>query len=226
MGDLMRKSRFSIAAMVFAGSVLLSGCSSKVAEPTQFSGFLQDYSKLQRTQSASGQEVLRWVAPGFKESDYRGIYIEPLTFFPAAKPNARVSQATLDQIREYASQRIRAALEERTTLLPNPSGSRVLIAKMAITAISAENKDMQFYEVVPVAAVIATTMAASGHRTQNTTLFLEARLIDQDTGKTVLAVVRKGYGKTVSNDSAPITIADVKKAIDDMVIDIVNFPRQ
>ena len=48
---------------------------------------------------------------------------------------------------------------------------------------------------------------------------------DQDTGKTVLAVVRKGYGKTVGNSTAPITFADVKKGIDDMIDDIVNFPK-
>ncbi|MBE0148927.1 DUF3313 domain-containing protein [Serratia fonticola] len=222
----MKKNRFGVAAAVLAAGMLLAGCSSKVAETTQYSGFLQDYSKLQKTESASGHQVLRWIAPGFKESNYRGIYISPLVFYPQAKPNARVSQQTLDQIREYASTSLRNAVAQRTTLLPNPSGSRVLVAKVAITAVTAENEGVQFYEVVPVAAVIATTMAASGHRTQDTALFMEIKLIDQDTGKTVLAVVRKGLGKTVSNQNAPITLADVKKAIDDMVTDVVNFPKQ
>lgn len=221
----MKKNRFSIPMAALAAAVLLAGCSSKVAETTQYSGFLQDYSKLQVTESTSGHKVLRWIAPGFKEANYRGIYFAPLTFYPAAKPNERVSQETLEQIKQYASSRLRTALAERTTLLPDPSGSRVLIAKVAITAVTAENEDMQFYEVVPVAAVIASTMAASGYRTQNTTLFLEAKLIDQDTGKTVLTVVRKGYGKSVSNNNAPITAEEVQKAIDDMVTDVVNFPR-
>ncbi|MGF6189944.1 DUF3313 domain-containing protein [Serratia sp. 2723] len=222
----MKKNRFGVAAAVLAAGMLLAGCSSKVAETTQYSGFLQDYSKLQKTETASGHQVLRWIAPGFKESNYRGIYIAPLVFYPQAKPNARVSQQTLDQIREYASTSLRNAVAKRTTLLPTPSGSRVLVAKVAITAVSAENEGVQFYEVVPVAAVIATTMAASGHRTQDTALFMEIKLIDQDTGKTVLAVVRKGLGKTVSNENTPITLADIKKAIDDMVTDIVNFPKQ
>ena len=221
----MKKNRFSVAAAVLAAGMLLAGCSSKVAETAQYSGFLQDYSKLQKTETASGHQVLRWIAPGFKESNYRGIYISPLVFYPPAKPNERVSQQTLDQIREYASTSLRNAVAQRTTLLPSPSGSRVLVAKVAITAVTAENEGVQFYEVVPVAAVIATTMAASGHRTQDTALFMEIKLIDQDTGKTVLAVVRKGLGKTVSNENAPITLADVKKAIDDMVTDVVNFPK-
>lgn len=221
----MKKNRFGVAAAVLAAGILLAGCSSKVAETTQYSGFLQDYSKLQKTTTPSGHEVLRWIAPDFNVSDYRGIYVQPVAFYPPAKPNARVSQATLDQVREYANSRLKAAIAQRATVLPNASGKRVLVANVAVTAIVAENEDLQFYEVVPVAAVIATTMAASGHRTQNAALFLEAKLVDQDTGKTVLAVVRKGYGKTVGNSTAPITFADVKKGIDDMIDDIVNFPK-
>ncbi|TPW51369.1 DUF3313 domain-containing protein [Serratia sp. SRS-8-S-2018] len=222
----MKKNRFDVAAAVLAAGMLLAGCTSNVAETTQYSGFLQDYSKLQKTETASGHQVLRWIAPGFKETNYRGIYILPLVFYPPAKPNARVSQQTLDQIKEYAGTSLRNAVATRTTLLPDPAGKRVLVAHVAITAVTAENEGVQFYEVLPVGAVIAGTMAASGHRTQDTTLFMEIKLVDQDTGKTVLAVVRKGLGKTVSNESTPITLADVKKAIDDMVTDIVNFPKQ
>ncbi|XBS70138.1 DUF3313 domain-containing protein [Acerihabitans sp. KWT182] len=219
------KKRFIIKILLAAGLVL-TGCSSKVAEQKQFSGFLGDYSTLQVADSPSGHKVLRWIAPGFKESDFRGVYFAPLIFYPPAHPNTRISQDTLNQIRQYASGQIRNAIAERSTLLDSSSGSRVLVAQVAITAVTAENEDMKFYEVVPVAAVIASTMAASGHRTQNATLFIEAKLIDQDTGKTVFAVVRKGYGRNVRNNSAPITADDVKPVIDAMVADIVHFPKQ
>ncbi|ANS45393.1 DUF3313 domain-containing protein [Serratia inhibens] len=222
----MKKKRLSVAMAVLATGLLLAGCSSKVANKQQYSGFLSDYSKLQETESATGHKTLRWIDPTFKESNYRGVYFSPVTYYPAAKPTARVSQDTLNKIKDYANLRINAALSERMTVLQSPSGSRVLLAKVAITAVSAENEDLKFYEVTPVTAVIASTMAVSGHRTQNTTLFLEAQLIDQDTGKTVMEVVRKGYGKTVSNDSAPVTANEVKAAIDNMVTDIVKFPKQ
>lgn len=221
----MKNCSIQTTIAAIAACLALTGCASKVAETTQYSGFLQDYSQLKVSKSASGHKVLRWTAPGFTETDYRGVYFSPLTYYPAASPNTRVSQETLEKIKQYASEQLKAALVERTTVLPSPSGSRVLIARGAITAVTAENEDLQFYEVVPVAAVIASTMAASGHRTQNTTLFLEFQLVDQDTGQTVLAVVRKGYGKSVSNSNTPITADEVKKAIDDMIEDIVNFPR-
>lgn len=222
----MKKPRLGVAMAVLAAGLLLAGCSSKVTQTSQYSGFLSDYSKLQETTSPSGHKTLRWIDPSYKESNYRGLYFQPVVYFPAEKPTARVSQETLNKIKAYATQRIKTALQNRFTILPSPAGSRVLVAKLAITAVSAENEDMKFYEVVPVAAVVASTMAATGHRTQNTTLYIEGELIDQDTGKTVMEVVRKAYGKTVSNDSSPVTAEDVKAAIDDIVNDITNFPKQ
>lgn len=222
----MKKQRLSVAIAVLAAGLLLAGCSSKVTKTDQYSGFLSDYSKLQETTSPSGHKTLRWIDPSYKESNYRGLYFQPVVYFPAEKPTARVSQDTLNKIKAYATQRIKAALQDRFTILPSPAGKRVLVAKLAITAVSAEDEDMKFYEVVPVAAVVASTMAASGHRTQNTTLYIEGELIDQDTGKTVLEVVRKTYGKTVNNDSTPVTAEEVKAAIDDVVTDITNFPKQ
>ncbi|TFZ48212.1 DUF3313 domain-containing protein [Serratia proteamaculans] len=222
----MKKQRTCVAMAALTVVLSLAGCSSKVTQTDQYSGFLSDYSKLQETTSPSGHKTLRWIDPNYKESNYRGIYFQPVIYFPAEKPTARVSQATLDKIKAYSTQRIKTALQNRFTILQSPKGSHVLVAKLAITAVSAENEDMKFYEVVPVAAVLASTMAVSGYRTQNTTLYIEGELIDQDTGKTVIEVARKAYGKTVSNDSKPVTAEEVKAAIDDIVTDITDFPKQ
>lgn len=220
----MNKQCISLAITVLVVSLSLSGCSSKITQTSQYSGFLPDYSKLQETTSPSGHKTLRWIDPNYKESSYRGLYFEPVVYFPVEKPTPRVSQGTLNQIKAYATQRIKSALETRFSILKTPAGPRVLVARVAITAVSAENEDMQFYEVVPVAAVVAGTMAATGHRAQNTTLYLEGKLIDQDRGKTVMEVVRKAYGRTISNDSSPVTAEDIKAALDDMVTDITQFP--
>ncbi|HAI04933.1 MAG TPA: DUF3313 domain-containing protein, partial [Pantoea sp.] len=75
----------------------------------------------------------------------------------------------------------------------------------------------------PVAAVVATTMAASGHRTQNSELFLEIEASDAVTGKPLIRVVRKAFGKTVSNSNTPITFEDLKPGINIMVRDTVSF---
>ena len=64
----MKKQRLSVAMAVLAAGLLLAGCSSKVTQTSQYSGFLSDYSKLQETTSPSGHKTLRWVDPSYKES--------------------------------------------------------------------------------------------------------------------------------------------------------------
>lgn len=200
------------------------GCSSKVAEKNEYSGFLQDYSDLKPEKTATGQEVLRWVSPDFRVSNYRSAYFYPVVYYPAPHPNSRVSESTLEDIRIYTEQRLKSAVGSRLQLVnqPQPGG---LIVKTAITAVSAETKDMRVYEILPVTAVIAGTMALTGKRSQNATLFIEAQLVDVSTNQTVLKVVRKGYGRSVPNSNARINSADVKGAIDAMVKDVTAFPQ-
>ncbi|MEI2263955.1 DUF3313 domain-containing protein [Erwinia sp. CGal63] len=217
--------------MVFAKStlallaVLLAGCAAKTADQSQYSGFLKSYSEIKPVTTATGHETLRWIAPDYQANRYTSLYFAPVVYYPRAQPSERVSAATLEQIRSYTESRLKSALAARKKLIDKPQPGS-LIVKTAITAVTAENKDMQFYEVVPIAAVVAGTMAATGHRSQNAELFLEAEAIDAATGKPVIKVIRKGYGKTVANGTAPITATDVQSAIDDMVKDVAAFSTQ
>lgn len=74
--------------------------------------------------------------------------------------------------------------------------------------------------MVPVAAVVGAASAASGHRDQNTELYIEADLIDAATGMPVGKVVRKVFGKTLENDSQAISANDFKAAIKDVTNDM------
>ncbi|WP_323165366.1 DUF3313 family protein, partial [Pseudomonas atacamensis] len=67
----MRKT--SVAALLAVSAVLLSGCTSHVADKQQYSGFLSDYSQLQPTSSASGEPTLRWISPDYQSSHYKDV---------------------------------------------------------------------------------------------------------------------------------------------------------
>ncbi|RPE01304.1 DUF3313 domain-containing protein [Candidatus Pantoea deserta] len=203
----------------------LAGCSSKVAENSDYSGFLGDYSNLKPVKTSSGQEVLRWVAPDFNINKYKDIYFAPVVYYPPPRPDSRVSAATLEQIRLYTEQRLKSGVSSHKPLSSQPHQGGLML-KTAITAVSAENKDIQFYEFLPVTAVVAGTMTVTGKRSQNTFLFIEAVLTDVSTNKPVVKVVRKAYGSRVSNSQAPITAEDIKGAIDVMVADVVDFQGQ
>ena len=90
----------------------------------------------------------------------------------------------------------------------------------AITGVSASNEGMKWYEVVPIAAVVGAASAATGHRDQNTELYIEADLIDNASGLPVMKVVRKVFGENLKNDSQAITAADFKAAIGKLNLDL------
>lgn len=207
---------------VLTGLLTLAGCASKVTEPEKYSGFLKDYSGLQQTTSASGKPVLRWVDPSFDQSKYDSIVYHPVTYYPVAKPTSQVSQQTLDGILNYTNTKLKAAAAQRKPLVTSP-GTRSLIFRGAITGVDSSKEGLQFYEVIPVAMVVAGTQMATGHRTMDTNLYFEGELIDAQTNKPVVKVVRKGEGKTLNNEKAPLTVETLKQVIDDMATDATMF---
>lgn len=210
----------NVAAL--AGVLALSGCASKVTKPEQFSGFLKDYSGLQQTTSASGKPVLRWVAPDFDAAKYDSLVFTPVRYYPAPKPSTQISQTVLDQVLSYTDNKLKTAAGERLPLVATP-GPRSLIFHGAITGVDTSKEGLQFYEVIPVAMVVAGTQMATGHRSMDTRLFFEGELIDAATQKPVLKVVRQGEGESVSNENTPLTLSDLRGVIDNMATDITLF---
>lgn len=207
---------------VLSGLLALAGCASKVAQPENYSGFLKDYSGLQQTTSASGKPVMRWVDPNFNPDQYDSIVYHPVTYYPVAKPTTQIGQQTLDGLLNYTNSKLKAAAAQRKPLVTSP-GAHSLIFRGAITGVNASKEGLQFYEVVPVALLVAGTQAATGHRTMDTNLFFEGELIDVTTNKPVLKVVRKGEGKDLNNESTPMSVETLKQVVDDMATDATMF---
>lgn len=207
---------------VLSGLLALSGCASKITQPDKYSGFLKDYSGLKETTSATGKPVLRWVDPSFDESKYDSIVWNLITYYPVPKPTTQVGQQVLDKLRSYTDTQLKTAIEKRKPLVTTP-GPRSLIFRGAITGVDTSKEGLQFYEVVPVALVVAGTQMATGHRTMDTHLYFEGELIDAATNKPVVKVVRQGEGKDLSNENTPMAFETLKEVIDDMATDATMF---
>jgi hypothetical protein len=82
---------------------------------------------------------------------------------------------------------------------------------------------MKWYEVMPIAAVVGATQAATGHRDQDTNIYFEAEFIDARTNQTMAKVVRKVFGSQLENESQRITTKDFKAAIDKLSTDLWTF---
>ncbi|WKL51968.1 DUF3313 domain-containing protein [Pseudomonas kielensis] len=210
-------------------SLLLGGCTSKVTEREQYSGFLSNYNNMEEVTTTSGEKAMRWVSPSWNANAYDTVAFNKLELYPAPKPDERVNRQTLDELQRYMTSGAKASLGMKYRIVPTPqaalAGSRVLILRAAITGVSASNEGMKWYEVVPIAAVVGGVSAATGHRDQDTELFIEAELVDARTNQTVARVVRKLFGKTLENSSQKITTNDFKAAIAKLNSDLQAFIR-
>jgi hypothetical protein len=191
----------------------LTGCSSARVDPSQYSGFLKDYSRLKPTESASGAPVMRWIDPDVKLEKYTRVYIEPSQFYPKPQPTAVISAQTLQSITGYFDTALRRELGQNMTLAQGP-GPETLIVRPAITAVSTHNEGLKPYEVVPIALVAAAVNTAAGGRDQSVEIATEAAFLDSDTNGVLAQVVRKGSGKSLENDKAQLTLDDVKPVLD------------
>jgi hypothetical protein len=224
----MNLSRNLLIGATLAG-LILSGCTSKVTEKDQYSGFLSNYNNLEEVTTTSGEKAMRWISPSWNPNAYDTVAFNKLELYPAPKPDERVNQQTLDELQSYMTNKAKGVLGQKYRVVSNasvaPAGTKPLILRVAITGVSASNEGMRWYEVVPIAAVVGSVSAITGHRDQNTNLYIEAEFIDPRTNQTMAKVVRKLFGTQLSNTSQQITTKDFKAAIDKLNGDLWAFIR-
>lgn len=195
----------------------VTGCSSTVTQPDEYSGFLADYGRLQETQSPSGAQVLRWIDPDLNLKRYTSVYIEPTQFYPKPQATDKIPESTLQGINSYYTQALKRELGKSLPLAEGP-GPGVVVVRAAITAVSSKTEGLKPYELVPVALVAAAVSTGAGIRDQQTTLGTEAQFLDGN--KVIAQVVRKGTGKPLQNDTQVMHADDVKNVIDGWAVDL------
>lgn len=209
-------------ALGLSVTLLLAGCASKTTQPSQYSGFLSDYSQLQPAQSASGVPVMRWVSPDFDLQRYRSVLVEKPVFYPAPTPSEQVSQKTLDEIANYLQQAMQLELAGRLRIVEQ-SDQDTLVLRTAISAVNLSPEGLKVYEVIPIALVAAAASTAAGTRDLNTDIYVELEAIDGRNSQPMARVVRKGHGLQLENDSTQLSLKDIKPALDAWAKDARNF---
>jgi hypothetical protein len=214
--------KFTAPVLALSATLLLAGCASQTPTPSQYSGFLSDYTQLQPAQSASGAPVMRWVSPDFKPENYRSVLVERPLFYPAPTPDAQVSQQALDEIALYLQQAMRLELAGRMRVVEHPDAD-TLVLRSAITAVNLSPEGLKVYEVVPVALLAAAASTAAGTRDLNTEIYVELEVIEARNSQPMARVVRKGHGLQLENDSTQLRLKDIKPALDVWAKDARSF---
>jgi len=207
------------ATLLCAALLALAACSSNRVDPSQYSGFLNDYSRLQPAESISGQPVMRWIDPNIKARDYNQVFIEPSQFYPKPQATSVISTQTLQAITRYFNDAMRRELGSVMTLAKAP-GPGTIVVRPAITAVSTHTEGLKPYEVIPIALVAAAVNTAAGGRDQAVDIAVEAAFLDGANQKVLAQVVRKGSGKELENDTQQLTLEDVKPVLDGWASDM------
>lgn len=204
----LTKSMIALATVA-----LIGGCASgKVAEEKQYSGFLKDYSQLKQEKDASGQPVLRYLNPTRAPESYAKLLIEPVVYYPAPRPTAQVSAATLAEIRDYFDHALRAKLGAEIPLTDKP-GPGVARLRVALTAVASEKAGLAAYEYIPIALIVAGTREAAGTRAGEAAVYTEMALDDSVTGERLGAAVKRGVGERVKGGESGVLTLDLVKPV-------------
>lgn len=192
---------------------LLAGLSSVHADEVAHSGFLPDYTKLEKQKDAKGSELLRWQSPNLTKASYQKILLEPVTFYPAPQAAEQVSDQVLKDIQAYLDSSLRTVGLADVPQVTE-AGPGVLRIKVAITAVETSNSGLKPWQLIPVALVVQGAKAASGHRARDVDLDVEALVSDSVSGEVLAMSVRKGKGQELKNSDAQLTLDDAKPRID------------
>jgi hypothetical protein len=203
-------------------TVLLASCMTTKPEASKYSGWMKDYSNLSEFKSPSGATGMRWISPDLKQSEYHSIMIDPVSFYPEAKPGSQVSMKTLNEIPDYLAQRVRQEVGKQLPVTQK-SGPGVLRLRAAITAVETPTEGLKVYEVIPVALIFAGVSTAAGTRDHNTLVYLEAVISDSASGKILGKVVRKGIGAPLESNKDQLNLADTKPVLDGWAKDAATF---
>jgi hypothetical protein len=209
----MKIAKISSCLAVALACSLLAGLSPVHADEVAHSGFLPDYTKLEKQKDAKGSELLRWQSPDLSKANYQKILLEPVAFYPEPQASEQVSEQVLKDIQAYLDSSLRTVgLAEVPQV--TEAGPGVVRIKVAITAVETSNTGLKPWQLIPVALVVQGAKAASGNRPRDVDLDVEALLSDSVSGEVLAMSVRKGKGQDLKNSDAQLTLDDAKPRID------------
>ena len=204
---------FSLIAIL-----LLVGCSStpssNIPEETEnkrYSGFLADYSHLTVVDSDDSDHVQRYVSPLLSTRGYTKLMLDPISFYPAPPVTDQASAETLTDIAKYANQYMFELLKDKDYFTTEP-GENTLRLKIALTAVSMQDKELSAYQYIPIAFV--ANAVRGGLDDLEIALQVESETVDSLTGEPLMQSVRRGIAGTLDSTEAQLTVDTVKPLLE------------
>lgn len=187
----MRTTRAMISGvcLILAAAMLVSCTSTSQMRKTKTTGFLGDYSTLQKGQK--GEAQLIYIKPDVRWTDYGKMAIDPITVYAIpGNPLDKLSKEQLNALVGYLHTSLREQLSQDYQIV-DEAGPGVLRLRVALTEAGAGRPVMGVLSsVVPVSvalSVLKTTATGSGTGTGSARVEME--LLDAQTRQRLAAAV-------------------------------------
>jgi hypothetical protein len=201
-------TRYVTYFIIILSSMLLSSCGgSKI----KYSGYLNDYSKLQPYGSGT-----RWISSDTDFSKYKKIIIDPVTFYVGASLDGqpvKTNPDNINKITDYFHAALVKELSEVLEVVERP-GPDVIRARAAITSMEVQSGDLKAYQYVPVMLVATGAAEVAGMRDKFAIVSMEGELLDSLTGRRIAASVQSSSKETTIKDVDSLTPQDIKNILD------------
>lgn len=212
----------------------LSACSSNDKEArseeleekldTNYSGFLTKthYDLLKEVRVPSDHVVFRYLSPRLGPENYDAVIVEPVVFYPQARPNEQVPQETLATLQSALEDLLRDNISLVVPLTTDP-GPRVMRAHLAITGVDVDDEGLRPLEYLPIGFLYAKGSEATGSRTQEVRIYLESKVVDSQSGELLAAGVREITGPDLDNAREQLEAKQLNKGLDIAGRDLVQL---
>jgi len=203
-------------------SLLLSGCSNRLAQPKFKSGFLKDYRFFKKNPNTDNS----WIRtkPGFrltKLSRYKKIALNPIEIWldPTEKANI-IDPKKQAKLTAYFEQQIKNKVGDRFEFV-EPGSKDSLLIKMALTNIEELDPELSPLDVLPFRIVMMAGeqayLLATAQKAVIGAASLEIEFVDTNSNRGIVAVIVSNKTTEVNVSDNDSNIESVKLVIDDWV---------
>ncbi|MCM2679592.1 DUF3313 domain-containing protein [Echinimonas agarilytica] len=220
----MKKFNLSKGFIALFGASMIAiagGCANSQGEiesETEFSGYLDNYENL----TAVDDEHFRWVSKSYDAKKYTKLVVEPVELYivnPEKKAefeeNPKVVAVTQKVLAELTDE-LKKELS-KTYEIVDTAGPDTLVFASALTSSSSQPLGMTGWEVMPIGAVVGSTMALTGNRARVVQLVWEGKISDGASGELVVTGIKKGIADQEEKEEV---------TLDDFMIIVKEFAKE
>ena len=185
------KYRKPLCSVAIVGVAMFSASLS--AEEMVYSGFMSDYSQLQKVDDGSAD--YRFLAPDAvnRVAKYNAVMIDqPEVFIANDSPYRGVKPKHLDALAESVRAGLGAALQDDVYVVDNP-GDNVLYITVAITNLKLNKRKKKVFNYVPVAFVVGGVAGSASSdiakKANFDSLVFELEAFDSVSGERLVAII-------------------------------------